>query len=33
VNEVAPWRESPIRPRFVPDSFHTLSTGLSSVLL
>src|SRR5262249_61016549 len=22
--------ESPIRPRFVPDSFHTLSTGLSS---
>ena len=26
-------RESPIRPRFVPDSFHTLSTGFSSVML
>jgi len=25
--------ESPIRPRFVPDSFHILSTGLSSVAL
>src|SRR5262249_60650998 len=25
--------ESPIRPRFVPDSFHMLSTGLSSAAL
>ena len=33
VNELEQRRESPIRPRFVPDSFHMLSTGLSSVAL